>query len=58
MKNNEKKESHCLICGKTIRSSKKIRICQDCKNRGKGISLTAIGIVAAGLGINKVSSKK
>jgi len=58
MKNNGQKERHCLICGKTIRSSRKIRICQDCRNRGKGISLAAIGIVATGFGINKVSSKK
>lgn len=58
MKNNDEKELHCLTCGKKIRLSKKIRICQNCRNRGKEISLAAIGVLATGLGIVKKNSKK
>lgn len=58
MKNTDEKELHCLTCGKTIRLSRKIRICQDCRNRGKGISLAAVGVLATGLGIVKKNSKK
>ena len=58
MKNNGEIERRCFVCGKTIRSSRKIRICQDCRNRGKGISFTAIGLLATGLRIVKKNSKK
>lgn len=45
--NKDKNENHCLICGKTISLQKKIKICQNCRNRGKEISLvTGLGIIS------------
>ena len=58
MKNNGQKERHCLICGKTIRSSRKIRICQECRNQGKIYSVAAVvGLLGLGTYANKNSKK-
>lgn len=56
MKNTDEKELHCLTCGKTIRLSRKIRICQNCRNRGKNFFL-ATGVTTV-LGIFKKNSNK
>ncbi|EGO8503457.1 hypothetical protein EKQ25_14785 [Enterococcus faecalis] len=59
MKHNDEKERHCLTCGKTIILSRKIRICQNCRNRGKEISFVSVGILAMGVvGIVKKISEK
>ena len=51
MKNNSEQERHCLTCGKTMRTSQKIPICRNCRNRGKQITLGTSGMLVVALSI-------
>lgn len=58
MKNNSEQERHCLTFGKTMRTSQKIPICRNCRNRGKQIALGTSGMLVVALSIVNKKFKK